>query len=264
MLKYIEWIKRIKKVKGLFLDNPDIIRLKRIDEVTSEIQSLFSLLTELMNSPEFNRFDVCDYYTKKTKLHSVIALINSVSIRYRTDNLDRNIIVEYLREIKLINPHYDAILNVLNECISKTLNNQKIFIVLRNTIAQEWIRRNIMESAFRPKDLNILNYTFADYLKHLENCKYMIIYDIEKFINRYGHGHSKYILVEADIRKSINELIYKEVKFNKVETDLNELRSFRRKKPMIVTLRGWFRPDPKLKNINIFKVLDYTPYEKSL
>lgn len=256
--------KCLKYIKGLFFSNPDTIRIRKIEEVTSEVQKIFELLTDLMNTPEFNRFDVYDYYTKKTKLHSVIALINSVSTRYKTNNLERNIIIDYLREIKYNNISYDKIIMVLNECISQSLNNQKIFIVLRNTIAQEWIRRNIMESVFRPRDLNVLNYSFDDYLRHLENCKYMIIYDIEKFINRYGSNHSKYILVEADIRKSINDLIYKEVRFNSIE---NEIKKLKRKKPTIttiITLRGWFRPDPKLENIDIFKVLDYTPYEKSI
>ncbi len=243
----------------------DIIKLKRIDEVTSEVNSLFDVLTDLLNSPEFNRFDVYDYYTKKTRIHTAIALINSLMIRYKSNELDKNIIVESLLEIKQNNKYYDNIILALNECISKTLNNQKIFIVLRNTIAQEWINRNIMESNFKPKDLNVLDYTFEDYVKHLENCKHMIVYDVEKFINRYGRGHSKYIEVETDIRKSINALVYKKVSFDKIDTAVNELLIFSKKpkKYCGITLRGWFKADASFEEIKTFKLLKYTAYSKS-
>lgn len=260
-------IKLFSKIKGFFIRTQEDMRMLKIQEITNEINSLFLNLTVLMNTPEFNRFDVFDYYTKKTQLHSVIALINSISIRYKTNLVEKSIIVEYLTEIKNNTENYDKILMVLHECISKSLNNHKIFIVLRNTIAQEWIRRNILESKFKPKDLNVLNYSFEDYLKHLEACKYLIIYDIEKFINRYGQGHSKYIEVETDIRKSINTLIYKEVEFSKIDKKLKELEKLNfnlfKKKPKPITLRGWFKNNT-IKDLGIFNVLSYKPYEKSL
>lgn len=263
----IESIKRFfNYCKDCIFAPKDVIKLRRIEEVTSEVNSLFEVLTDLLNSPEFNRFDVYDYYTKKTRIHTAVSLINSLMIRYKANELDRSIITESLLEIKENNKYYDNIIQALNECISKTLNNQKIFIVLRNTIAQEWINRNIMESNFKPKDLNVLNYTFEDYLKHLENCKHMIVYDVEKFINRYGRGHSKYIEVETDIRKSINELVYKIVSFKKIDVKVNDLLVYSKKPKKYcknITLRGWFKADASLEKIKTFKLLNYTAYSKS-
>ena len=122
--------------------------IKEASIIISDIDNLFILLTDLLNSPEFERFNVYDFYTKKTKLHSVIILINNIRTRYKTDLFNKTIISNYLLEIKYNYENYDKILFVLEECISKSLNNQKMFIILRNTIASEWIRRNIIESNF--------------------------------------------------------------------------------------------------------------------
>ena len=231
--------------------------------IISDIDNLFILLTDLLNSPEFERFNVYDFYTKKTKLHSVIILINNIRTRYKTDLFNKTIISNYLLEIKYNYENYDKILFVLEECISKSLNNQKMFIILRNTIASEWLRRNITESKFLKSDLNILNYTFDQYRKHLEHCKWMLIYDVEKFINRYNKDHSKYIEVETEIRRSINSLIYNKVSFKEIDTKIEDLKNKQAGKYNKVTLRGWFKKEEIVSSLEIFNVLEYTAYKRA-
>ena len=249
-------------------------------EPIEELNIILTNMIPLINDGQYKRFNSFDFYNKSSKFKIIIKALTKVSMYYYLYPNERNRIISQLETIKIMHKSLGDIVEFILKLISKSynFNDKQYFIEIRNFVAKEWIKRNIMENPnyenLKLKDLNYLNYNMEQYQEYLHNCLNFLIRDTKKFIARYPNEYKLNSDLDLEIIMSLKDSVYNDLKFatpddvpnfQTVNFFSNEaLLDFAGnygsvKKPLI--LKGWFKEKPKSRNID---TLVYKRYKMDL
>ena len=270
----LEGLRNLKS--GKIFDN-NIFEINKT-EFENNINILFNNLIELINEGEYKRFNVSDFYNKSSKITLICDAIMVIK-NYNNQNL-MGITNSHLLLINIMNAFpflTDPILK-LDYIISneKIQNKEMVFIEVRNLIAKEWLKRNVLTNP-NLKDLNYLKYTIEEYHEYLHNCLNMLIRDTKRFISRYPLEYKTNPDLDVELLLSLRNSIFNDIRVPNYNYDNNidfiglskivtiketshvikSVQDRINKELEMVVVRGWYRDQPKSNYITATKYREY-------